>query len=554
MRLLARPPWGHASTTSTAQGRRTVHYHWSTVGHRISPRGASERRVSLTAEPRQYPIHRVVIVNRACAAGPRAVAENRLTVPARFDRLPCTTDAGEAPQRREQEVEVSLSHAPDIAPGRLPADAYARNFADLHPQLGPREARVAAERCLFCYDAPCVQACPTSIDIPLFIRQIATGNPLGSAKTILDSNIMGGMCARVCPTETLCEQVCVREIAEGKPVEIGRLQRYATDALFASGPPALPPGHRHRAQGGRGRRRARRARLRPQARHPRPRRHRPRGPREARRPQRVRHRRLQDRGRLRAGRGRLDPGRGRDRAAYRRAPRPRRGPGRPAPRLRRRVPGPGPGRRERAGPGRGGAGRRHGRGRLHRGPAPGARPRQPAGRPPHRRHRRRHDRDRHRQPDQAPGCGGRHHRLPPRPRADGRLGLRAGARPDRRRPSAPLAAAAAPPGRGRQAHRRRARLHRRPHRDPDPALRPAVQGDRPGLPAGRSRRLARGGRADRRPHRRRRRAPHLDRGRLGRRRLRRRRQGPHRRRGRGRQAGGAVDRSHLRAAIGARAA
>ena len=128
-----------------------------------------------------------------------------------------------------------MSQAPDIAAGRLPPERYARNFADLHPRLSPREARVAAERCLFCYDAPCVQACPTSIDIPLFIRQIATGNPLGSAKTILDSNIMGGMCARVCPTETLCEEVCVREIAEGKPVEIGRLQRYATDALFATG-------------------------------------------------------------------------------------------------------------------------------------------------------------------------------------------------------------------------------------------------------------------------------------------------------------------------------
>ena len=128
-----------------------------------------------------------------------------------------------------------MSQAPDIVAGRLPADVYARNFADLHPKLSPREARVAAERCLFCYDAPCVQACPTSIDIPLFIRQIAAGNPMGSAKTILDSNIMGGMCARVCPTEALCEEVCVREIAEGKPVEIGRLQRYATDMLFATG-------------------------------------------------------------------------------------------------------------------------------------------------------------------------------------------------------------------------------------------------------------------------------------------------------------------------------
>ena len=78
-----------------------------------------------------------------------------------------------------------------------------------------------------------MNACPTSIDIPLFIRQISTGNPIGSAKTIFDQNILGGMCARVCPTETLCEEVCVREVAEGKPVQIGRLQRYATDVAMS---------------------------------------------------------------------------------------------------------------------------------------------------------------------------------------------------------------------------------------------------------------------------------------------------------------------------------
>ena len=128
-----------------------------------------------------------------------------------------------------------MSSIPDIAAGRLATDDYARNFADLHPRLSQREARVSAERCLFCFDAPCVQACPTSIDIPLFIRQIATGNPHGAARTILDANIMGGMCARVCPTETLCEEVCVREAAEGRAVEIGRLQRYATDTLMATG-------------------------------------------------------------------------------------------------------------------------------------------------------------------------------------------------------------------------------------------------------------------------------------------------------------------------------
>lgn len=123
---------------------------------------------------------------------------------------------------------------PDIAAGRLPADAYQENFADLHPLLQPHEARVEADRCYFCYDAPCMQACPTSIDIPQFIRQISTGNPAGSAKTIFEQNILGGMCARVCPTETLCEQVCVREVAEGKPVRIGELQRHATDHYMAT--------------------------------------------------------------------------------------------------------------------------------------------------------------------------------------------------------------------------------------------------------------------------------------------------------------------------------
>lgn len=118
---------------------------------------------------------------------------------------------------------------PDIAAGRLSEDAYAENFSDLHPLLEPHEAMVEADRCYFCYDAPCMQACPTSIDIPQFIRQISTDNPTGSAKTIFEQNILGGMCARVCPTETLCEQVCVREVAEGKPVKIGQLQRYATD-------------------------------------------------------------------------------------------------------------------------------------------------------------------------------------------------------------------------------------------------------------------------------------------------------------------------------------
>lgn len=122
-----------------------------------------------------------------------------------------------------------------IAAGRLSPSAFAENFADAYPPLSPHEAFVAADRCYFCHDAPCIDACPTEIDIPLFIRQIQAQNPKGAAKTILAQNIFGGMCARVCPTETLCEQACVREAAEGEPVQIGQLQRFATDTLMATG-------------------------------------------------------------------------------------------------------------------------------------------------------------------------------------------------------------------------------------------------------------------------------------------------------------------------------
>ncbi|WP_439526402.1 NAD(P)-dependent oxidoreductase [Roseovarius mucosus] len=125
--------------------------------------------------------------------------------------------------------------APGIVAGRLDPAALQGNFTDLHPPLDDHEALVAADRCYFCHDAPCITACPTSIDIPLFIRQIATGTPEAAAKTILSQNILGGMCARVCPTETLCEEACVREAAEGQPVLIGRLQRYATDTVMDQG-------------------------------------------------------------------------------------------------------------------------------------------------------------------------------------------------------------------------------------------------------------------------------------------------------------------------------
>lgn len=122
----------------------------------------------------------------------------------------------------------------NIVAGRLAPGQYVENFADLHPPLDDHEARVEAERCYFCFDAPCQTACPTAIDIPLFIRQIANGNPLGAARSIFDQNILGGMCARVCPTETLCEEVCVRQTAEDKPVKIGHLQRYATDKAMSA--------------------------------------------------------------------------------------------------------------------------------------------------------------------------------------------------------------------------------------------------------------------------------------------------------------------------------
>jgi dihydropyrimidine dehydrogenase (NAD+) subunit PreT len=122
-----------------------------------------------------------------------------------------------------------------IRAGRLSPAEYDSNFSDLHPRLDNHEALVASDRCYFCYDAPCMTACPTAIDIPLFIRQISTGNPLGAAKTIFDQNILGGMCARVCPTEELCEEACVRNTAEERPVEIGRLQRYATDTAMQAG-------------------------------------------------------------------------------------------------------------------------------------------------------------------------------------------------------------------------------------------------------------------------------------------------------------------------------
>ncbi len=107
-------------------------------------------------------------------------------------------------------------------------------FCDLNPPLNAKSAQMEASRCYYCYDAPCIQACPTRIDIPSFIRKIGNGNVRGAAMDILSANIMGGTCSRVCPVETLCQEACVREKQEEKPVQIGLLQRFATDAFYGA--------------------------------------------------------------------------------------------------------------------------------------------------------------------------------------------------------------------------------------------------------------------------------------------------------------------------------
>ena len=115
---------------------------------------------------------------------------------------------------------------------KLGPDAAAANMAEMSPPYTPQEAVIEANRCLFCFDAPCIQACPTGIDIPSFIKKIVNGNLTGSARTILSANILGASCARVCPTAVLCEGACVVLDREGDPVKIGRLQRYATDYVY----------------------------------------------------------------------------------------------------------------------------------------------------------------------------------------------------------------------------------------------------------------------------------------------------------------------------------
>jgi len=110
-----------------------------------------------------------------------------------------------------------------------------QNFAEINPAFSSAEAMHEANRCLFCYDAPCIKACPTGIDVPSFIKKIATGNLHGSARVIFDANPIGASCARVCPVEVLCEGACVEKTLLHKPIEIGRLQRHATDHAMSSG-------------------------------------------------------------------------------------------------------------------------------------------------------------------------------------------------------------------------------------------------------------------------------------------------------------------------------
>jgi dihydropyrimidine dehydrogenase (NAD+) subunit PreT len=110
-------------------------------------------------------------------------------------------------------------------------------FGDLHPPLNRQAAVPEANRCLYCFDAPCTGACPTHIDVPSFIKKIASGNLSGSARTILDANILGASCSRACPVEVLCEGACVMHRYNKQPIQIARLQRFAMDALYESGAP-----------------------------------------------------------------------------------------------------------------------------------------------------------------------------------------------------------------------------------------------------------------------------------------------------------------------------
>ena len=129
---------------------------------------------------------------------------------------------GETIYQIEKDVRMSIRP-------RVDAQAAQHRMAEIEPKYSAQEARVEADRCLYCFDAPCIKSCPTGIDMPGFIRKISTGNLTGAARTILSSNVLGASCARVCPTEELCEGACVMLDRDHRPIKIGRLQRYATD-------------------------------------------------------------------------------------------------------------------------------------------------------------------------------------------------------------------------------------------------------------------------------------------------------------------------------------
>src|ERR1700689_3902556 len=117
----------------------------------------------------------------------------------------------------------------------LTPEDFAARFAEIHPAFAPQAAAIEATRCLNCFDAPCMGACPTHIDVPRFIKKIASGNLSGSAQTILEANILGSSCARACPVDVLCEGACVMHRYNKQPIQIALLQRFAMDSLHASG-------------------------------------------------------------------------------------------------------------------------------------------------------------------------------------------------------------------------------------------------------------------------------------------------------------------------------
>jgi len=125
---------------------------------------------------------------------------------------------------------------------RIDSSTAAANMAELEPAYTKQQAKVEANRCLFCFDAPCITACPTGIDVPAFIKKISSDNLTGAGRIILEANVLGGSCARVCPTKELCEGACVLLDRDEQPIKIGRLQRTATDFIFDNKLKVLKPG------------------------------------------------------------------------------------------------------------------------------------------------------------------------------------------------------------------------------------------------------------------------------------------------------------------------